>query len=110
KGDIMEMDNDNSVHCVGLHWFKKNVNAQVLPYGYCGLPVIAGSCPHANTCSDFTHFCTSKQISSQHEGQLNRHEELLAVAKEKQWQRQIETNNRAKERVEQIIGSLKGIS
>ncbi|QIG07618.1 hypothetical protein GTK47_19825 (plasmid) [Proteus sp. ZN5] len=37
-------------------------------------------------------------------------EELLAVAKEKQWQRQIETNNRVKERLEQIIGSLKGIS
>ncbi|HFD0542382.1 TPA: site-specific integrase, partial [Enterococcus faecium] len=110
NGDIIELDNDNEVDDVDLQWFKKNINAQVLPNGYCRLPVIAGSCPHANACLDCTHFCTSKQFLSQHEEQLNRTEELLAVAKEKQWQRQIETNNRVKERLEQIIGSLKGIS
>jgi hypothetical protein len=32
-------------------------------------------------------------------------EELLAIAKDKQWQRQVETNSRVKERLEQIIGS-----
>jgi hypothetical protein len=89
-------------------WFKKNINAQVLPNGYCRLPVIAGSCPHANACLDCTHFCTRKQFLPQHEEQLKRTEELLAVAKENQWQRQIETNNRIKERLEQIISSLKG--
>nr|WP_011133551.1 hypothetical protein [Mammaliicoccus sciuri]CAE18148.1 truncated transposase B of Tn554 [Mammaliicoccus sciuri] len=44
----------------------------------------------------------------QHEEQLERTEELLAIAKDKQWQRQVETNSRVKERLEQIIGSLTG--
>ncbi|HCX0475166.1 TPA: integrase, partial [Staphylococcus aureus] len=43
-----------------------------------------------------------------HEEQLERTEELLTIAKDKQWQRQIETNSRVKERLEQIIGSLTG--
>lgn len=42
------------------------------------------------------------------EEQLERTEELLTIAKDKQWQRQIETNSRVKERLEQIIGSLTG--
>src|SRR5699024_12220460 len=76
--------------------------------GYCRLPVVAGGCPHANACLDCTHFCTSKQFLPQHEEQLERTEELLAIAKDKQWQRQVETNSRVKERLEQIIGSLTG--
>ncbi len=64
NGDIIELDNDNEVDDVDLQWFKKNINAQVLPNGYCRLPVIAGSCPHANACLDCTHFCTSKQFLS----------------------------------------------
>ncbi|WP_088033234.1 tyrosine-type recombinase/integrase [Evansella clarkii] len=108
NGDILDLDNDSGADDVDLQWFKKNINAQVLPNGYCRLPVIAGSCPHANACLDCTHFCTSKQFLSQHEEQLKRTEELLVVAKEKQWQRQMETNSRVKERLEQIIGSLRG--
>ncbi|NFV92294.1 hypothetical protein G0W18_09830, partial [Staphylococcus aureus] len=49
-----------------------------------------------------------KQFLPQHEEQLERTEELLAIAKDKQWQRQVETNSRVKERLEQIIGSLTG--
>ena len=47
----------------------------------CRLPVIAGGCPHANACLDCTHFCTSKQFLPQHEEQLERTEELLAIAR-----------------------------
>ncbi|PDY79738.1 transposase [Bacillus cereus] len=106
-GDILELNSDNEVDDIDLQWFKKNINAQVLPNGYCRLPVIAGSCPHANACLDCTHFCTSKQFLPQHQEHLRHTEELLAIAKGKQWQRQIETNSRVKERLEQIIGSLK---
>ncbi|SUL35082.1 Transposase B from transposon Tn554 [Staphylococcus aureus] len=87
---------------------QEKYNAQVLPNGYCRLPVVAGGCPHANAYLDCTHFCTSKQFLPQHEEQLERTEELLAIAKDKQWQRQVETNSRVKERLEQIIGSLTG--
>ncbi|HDG1015153.1 TPA: phage integrase family protein [Staphylococcus aureus] len=108
NGDVLDLDDDNEVDDVELQWFKKNINAQVLPNGYCRLPVVAGGCPHANACLDCTHFCTSKQFLPQHEEQLERTEELLAIAKDKQWQRQVETNSRVKERLEQIIGSLTG--
>ena len=46
NGDIIELDNDNEVDDVDLQWFKKNINAQVLPNGYCRLPVIVGSCSY----------------------------------------------------------------
>ncbi|MBY0222527.1 tyrosine-type recombinase/integrase [Sporosarcina aquimarina] len=108
-GDILELDSESEVDDVNLQWFKKNINAQVLPNGYCRLPVVAGSCPHANACLDCTHFCTSKQFLPQHEEQLKHTEELLAMAKNKQWQRQIETNSRIKDRLEQIIGGLRGV-
>src|SRR5690625_5843761 len=72
------------------------------------LPVVAGGCPHANACLDCTHFCTSKQLLPQHEEQLERTEELLAIDKDKQGHRRVETNSRVKERLEQIIGSLTG--
>src|SRR5699024_10944011 len=84
NGDVLDLDDDSEVDDVELQWFKKNINAQVLPNGYCRLPVIAGGCPHANACLDCTHFCTSKQFLPQHEEQLERTEELLAIAKDKQ--------------------------
>lgn len=107
KGRIIENPEFNEANETDLQWFKKNINAQVLPNGYCRLPVIAGPCPHANACLDCTHFCTSKKFLSQHEEHLAHTKELLSIAKEKQWQRQIETNARVKERLEQIVGTLR---
>lgn len=107
QGSIIEDQSFNEANETELQWFKKNVNAQVLPNGYCRLPVIVGSCPHANACLDCTHFCTSEKFLMQHEEHLTLTKELLAVAKERQWQRQIETNTRVMERLEQIIDTLK---
>ena len=45
----------------------------------------------------------------QHEEHLAHTKELLSVAKERQWQRQIETNMRVQERLEQIIDTLMGV-
>lgn len=108
NGSIVEITSTNEADDTDLQWFKKNINAQVLPNGYCRLPIISGPCPHANACLDCTHFCTSKKFLTQHEEQLERTKELLSLAKEKQWQRQIETNARVKERLEQIISTLEG--
>lgn len=107
QGSIIDIEESEEANKTDLQWFKKNINAQVLPNGYCRLPIIAGPCPHANACLDCTHFCTSKKFLSQHKDHLAHTKELLAIAKEKQWQRQIETNSRVQERLEQIIGSLK---
>lgn len=91
-----------------LQWFKKNINAQALPNGYCRLPIISGACPHANACLDCTHFCTTKEFIQEHTRQLNKSKEFLAIAKKNNWQRQVETNTRVIEKLEAIISSLKG--
>lgn len=108
NGSILELNEEESeVENTDLQWFKKNINAQALPNGYCRLPVIAGPCPHANACLDCTNFCTSKQFLNEHEEHLERTKQLLDRAKQNQWQRQVETNERVKNRLEQIIHSLK---
>lgn len=111
NGSVIEFDKRTSeVDTIDLQWFKKNINAQALPNGYCRLPVIAGPCPHANAnaCLDCTHFCTSKKFLKEHEEHLNRTEILLQQAKKQQWQRQIETNLRVKDKLEKLIFSLRG--
>lgn len=107
NGIVLELDETSEADETDLQWFKKNINAQVLPNGYCRLPVIAGPCPHANACLDCTHFCTSKKFLPQHEEHLKHTKEVLSIAKERQWQRQVDTNIRVKERLEQIIGTLR---
>lgn len=69
--------------------------------------MVAGPCPHANACLDCTHFCTSKSFLKEHENHLDRTNELLSKARQNQWQRQIEMNEHVKERLINIIGSLK---
>lgn len=102
------IEDDDEAENTDLQWFKKNINAQALPNGYCRLPVIAGSCPHANACLDCTHFCTAKMFIKEHKNQLQRTNEVLKIAKNNNWQRQMETNLRVKERLEAIISALVG--
>src|SRR5690625_4149053 len=106
KGTVINLDDENEVDSAELQWFKQNINAQALPNGYCRLPVVAGSCPHANACLDCTHFCTSRKFLKEHKEHLKRTEELLRRAKKNQWERQIEINNRVKDRLVDIISSL----
>ena len=54
-----------------LKWLKRNVLAQALPNGYCGLPIQQGGCPHANACLSCSHFRTTGQFLNQHKQQLN---------------------------------------
>src|SRR5699024_371633 len=108
NGSILELSEDNSeADNTDLQWFKKNINAQALPNGYCRLPVIAGPCPHANARLTCTNFCTSKSFLKENEEGLDRSKEIHKRAKQNRWQRQVETNERVKNRLEQIIHSLK---
>ncbi|CAK6476445.1 tyrosine-type recombinase/integrase [Bacillus sp. EB93] len=108
NGSILDLEQlESEADSTDLQWFKKNINAQALPNGFCRLPVIAGPCPHANACLDCTNFCTSKQFLGEHEEHLKRTKLLLDKAKVNQWKRQIETNERVKDRLETIIHTLK---
>lgn len=97
---------DDETDDIELQWFKQNINAQVLPNGYCRLPVFMGECPHANACLDCTHFCTNKDFIEEHKKQLNKTKEILEVASKNHWQRQVETNLKIKEKLEMIIAAL----
>lgn len=101
-------EDDKEVDNADLQWFKKNINAQALPNGYCRLPVLAGACPHANACLDCTHFCTAKVFIKEHKNQPERTNEVLEIAKKNNWQRQMETNLKVKDRLEAIISALVG--
>ncbi|WP_375292991.1 tyrosine-type recombinase/integrase [Clostridium estertheticum] len=101
-------EEDKEVDNADLQWFKKNINAQALPNGYCRLPVLSGACPHANACLDCTHFCTNKVFIKEHKNQLQKTKEVLEIAQNNNWVRQIETNIRVKERLEAIILTLVG--
>ncbi len=46
-GQVTDSIPENSTD---LQWLKKNILAQALPNGFCGLPIIKGGCPHANAC------------------------------------------------------------
>ena len=86
NGSILELNEEESeVENTDLQWFKKNINAQALPNGYCRLPVIAGPCPYVNACLDCINFCTSKQFLNEHEEHLERTKQLLDRAKQNQW-------------------------
>lgn len=106
NGDVIETKGSDEVDNTDLQWLKKNINAQALPNGYCRLPIISGPCPHANACLDCTHFCTSKKFINEHKNHLEKTKELLQIAKKNQWQRQIETNERVKNRLVQIINAI----
>lgn len=103
-GKIREPQED--VNRSDLQWLKHNILAQALPNGYCGLPVLASSCPHANACLTCAHFRTDAQFLPQHRKQLAETERLLDIAETHQWARQIEVNRRVKTNLEQIIAAV----
>lgn len=89
-----------------LKWLKRNVLAQALPNGYCGLPIQQGGCPHANACLSCSHFKTTAQFMGQHKQQLQETERILNTAEQNGWTRQIEMNKKVKNSLESIIVAL----
>lgn len=89
-----------------LKWLKRNILAQALPNGYCGLPVQQGGCPHANACLGCSHFRTTEQFLDQHKKQLSETNKILDTAQQHGWTRQIEMNKKVKGSLESIIVTL----
>ncbi|MEO5971317.1 MAG: site-specific integrase [Bdellovibrionia bacterium] len=101
------VDEATSTNSVDLKWLAKNVNAQALPNGYCGIPVIMSDCPTANSCLTCTHFRTDQKFLPQHEAQLAETNKILENAQTKGWIRQIETNTKVRLNLERIVTTLK---
>lgn len=111
KGKTMPIHLDESLNIddfARVEWLKKSINAQMLPNGMCALPVAMGKCPHANSCLTCGEFRTSEEFLPVHEQHYQRVCSLIDYAKEKGWQRQIETNEEVKENLEVILEKLRG--
>ena len=104
-GKVLEDKSDNKMP-TDLKWLKRNILAQALPNGYCGLPIQQGSCPHANACLTCSHFKTSGQFINQHKQHLEETHRILEVATTNGWSRQIEMNTNIKKNLLSIIGTL----
>jgi site-specific recombinase XerD len=94
-----EVDNND------LQWFKKNVNAQALPNGSCGVPA-GQQCPHANACFTCIHFRTDSRYLQAHRDQLARTERIIEQARANGWTRQLEMNLRVKANLQKIIAAI----
>ena len=89
-----------------MQWFKKNVQAQALSNGYCGLPKTLKDCPHANACLTCGHFRTTKEFLEIHRHELENTNKIIEKAKANGWERQVEMNEKVKQNLEKIIISL----
>lgn len=91
---------------IDAQWLKKNIAVQSLPNGLCSLPVVQGSCPHANACLSCPNFRTDHRYLPQHRDQLAKTEKIIATCKANGWQRQLEMNESVKSSLVKIIEPL----
>jgi integrase/recombinase XerD len=88
-----------------LQWMKKNILAESLSNGYCGLPIQL-TCTKGNACLTCGDFCTTIEFLDQHKQQLERTNQVLAVAQTNNWERQLQVNQDVKTSLEKIIATL----
>jgi integrase/recombinase XerD len=96
----LELDTDSQ-----LQWMKKNILAESLSNGYCGLPIQL-TCTKGNACLTCGDFRTTIEFLDQHKQQLERTNQVLAVAQTNNWERQIQVNQDVKTSLEKIITTL----
>lgn len=107
-GHVIERQQPSSADNADLQWFKKNIQAQALPNGYCGLPSVQTACPHANACLTCANFRTDASFLPQHEAQLKQTKQLVQISRTNGWTRQAEMNERIETNLKTIINSLCG--
>lgn len=105
-GELLPEGTDSFANSVDLQWFKRNILAQALPNGYCGLPLPQGTCPHANACLTCANFRTDETFLPQHRSQLQETKRLVQIARNHKWERQLEMNERVERNLVKIISTL----
>ena len=89
-----------------MQWIKKNMKAQTLPDGFCGLPVTQ-SCPvQGSPCLTCSHLRTTMDFLDVHKKRLEETEKLIENARANGWDRQIETNLPIAENLRKFIRGL----
>lgn len=97
-----EIDNDTD-----LQWLKRKVLGEVLPNGYCGLPVTQ-TCSKGNACLTCGDFRTTVEFIEQHKEQRKRTKKVLEKALANNWHRQIQVNEDVIKSLDNIINALEG--
>lgn len=91
---------------------EKNILAQALPNGLCGLPIVQKACPYgANKCLSCTHFNSDTRYLDKHKDHLERTNKIVEWAQENPASRRsaeiLKENLPVKENLERIISTLK---
>lgn len=106
-GATVELANSSLENYEDLEWFKKNVLAMALPYGYCGRPKVLGKCTlPPNSCLNCAYLRTNKNFLEIFKDELKRTNEVLAKARTYNWEVQISMNAPIKENLEKLIEVL----
>lgn len=105
QGEVVVSANPE-LDTVEMQWVKKNMKAQSLPDGFCGLP-ITKDCPvQGSPCLSCSHFRTSIEFLDNHKKRLEDTEKLIENARVNGWNRQVETNLPIAENLKKIIRGL----
>ena len=106
KGQVIVSENPD-LDTAGMQWIKRNMKAQTLPDGFCGLPVTQ-SCPvQGSPCLTCSHLRTTVEFLDVHKKRLEETEKLIENARANGWDRQVETNLPIVKNLRKIIRGLK---
>lgn len=105
KGKVIVPENPD-LDTADIQWIKRNMKAQALPDGFCGLPVTK-SCPvQGSPCLSCSHLRTTIEFLDVHKKHLEDTEKLIENARQNGWDRQAETNLPIAENLKKIIRGL----
>lgn len=89
-----------------MEWFKHNLYKNALPNGYCLHHPKQGNCPHANICLTCPKFITTKQHIPILSQQLSMVEKLVADAKDRGWEREVEHQSNIATSIKALLTQL----
>ena len=105
QGQVIISENPE-LDTAGMQWIKRNMKAQTLPDGFCGLPVTQ-SCPvQGSPCLTCSHLRTTVEFLDVHKKRLEETEKLIENARANGWDRQVETNLLIAKNLRKIIRGL----
>ncbi len=105
QGQVIVSENPD-LDTAGMQWIKRNMKAQTLPDGFCGLPVTQ-SCPvQGSPCLSCSHLRTTIEFLDVHKKRLEETEKLIENARANGWDRQVENNLPIAENLRKIIRGL----
>ena len=89
-----------------LQVLKQLVDQRTLANGYCGIPLVAGPCPHPNKCLTCPHFRTDQTFFFIHARQLAETRNFIQLGVVNQWPQMVQENQQIEQRLLTIMTAL----